>query len=278
VGEQGVSSDEDSSPELSWSGDVASAAVNWSNMSGSSSSSPPHGAEVSSSRRPREAGRDKTVGSSSRLTAPPTRVGQQLVRSPAAPSGTGTPGPQRPAPCQADPPRRSEEQSVYVRQLYDSSDRPDSNSLQRRQSRGMSSDLASTPSVPSAVERVLPHGACSRFLSGAAEPRMSLCPTSPTGAMVQLWPLRKSDGQHPSQWGECCRCTGDRPKRRSARDGELKTCRSQAGLEARRPRAGHVGPPGEESPTALKDVSLRLQLLPDMTLPTCLLMFAFVFS
>jgi hypothetical protein len=126
--------------------------------------------------------------------------------------------------------------------------------------------------------RVLPHGACSRFLSGAAEPRMSLCPTSPTGAMVQLWPLRKSDGQHPSQWGECCRCTGDRPKRRSARDGELKTCRSQAGLEARRPRAGHVGPPGEESPTALKDVSLRLQLLPDMTLPTCLLILAFVFS
>jgi hypothetical protein len=152
VGEQGVSSDEDSSPELSWSGDVASAAVNWSNMSGSSSSSPPHGAEVSSSRRPRETGRDKTVGSSSRLTAPPTRVGQQLVRSPAAPSGTGTPGPQRPAPCQADPPRRSEEQSVYVRQLYDSSDRPDFDSLQRRRSRGMSSDLASTPSMPSAVE------------------------------------------------------------------------------------------------------------------------------
>jgi hypothetical protein len=34
VGEQGISSDDDPSPEPSWSGDVASAAVNWSNMSG----------------------------------------------------------------------------------------------------------------------------------------------------------------------------------------------------------------------------------------------------
>jgi hypothetical protein len=32
AGEQGVSSDEDPSPEPSWSGDVASAAVDWSNM------------------------------------------------------------------------------------------------------------------------------------------------------------------------------------------------------------------------------------------------------
>jgi hypothetical protein len=36
--------------------------------------------------------------------------------------------------------------------------------------------------------------------------------------------------------------------------------------------------PDEESPGALQDVSLRLQLLPAMTLPTCLLMLAFVFS
>jgi hypothetical protein len=51
AGELGVSSDEDPSPEPSWSGDVASAAVDWSNMSGSSSSSPPCGAELSLSRR-----------------------------------------------------------------------------------------------------------------------------------------------------------------------------------------------------------------------------------
>jgi hypothetical protein len=126
--------------------------------------------------------------------------------------------------------------------------------------------------------RVLPCGACSCCLFGAAEPRISMCPSSPAGAMVQLRSLWKSEGQPPSHWGECWRRRGGRPKRRSARDSGLKTCRSRAGLEVRRPRAGHVGPPGEESPSALQDVSLRLQLLPAMTLPTCLLMLAFVFS
>jgi hypothetical protein len=89
VGELGVSSDEDPSPEPSWSGDVASMAVDWSNMSGLSSSSPPRGAEVSSSHRPQAAGSDKTVGSSSRQEAPLARVDQRSVRSRAAPSGTG---------------------------------------------------------------------------------------------------------------------------------------------------------------------------------------------
>jgi hypothetical protein len=52
VGELGVSSDEDPSPEPSWSGDVVSAAVDWSNISGSSSSLLPRGTKVSSSRQP----------------------------------------------------------------------------------------------------------------------------------------------------------------------------------------------------------------------------------
>jgi hypothetical protein len=63
VGERGVSSDEDPSPEPSWSGDVASTAVDLSDMSGSSSSSPPRATEVSSSRRPQTAARNKNVGS-----------------------------------------------------------------------------------------------------------------------------------------------------------------------------------------------------------------------
>jgi hypothetical protein len=50
--ELGVSSYEDPLPEPSWSGDVASATVGWSNMSGSSLSSLPHDTEVSSSCRP----------------------------------------------------------------------------------------------------------------------------------------------------------------------------------------------------------------------------------
>jgi hypothetical protein len=129
-------------------------------MLGSSSSSPLHVAEVSSSRRPREAGRDNVVGSSSRLAAPPVRVGLRSIRSRTAPSGTGTPELPRSAPRQIDPPRRSEEHSVPVLQLYDGSDRPDSDSLQRRRSRGRSSDSMSTPSVvpvtePSAAPRRL---------------------------------------------------------------------------------------------------------------------------
>jgi hypothetical protein len=52
VGESGVSSDEDPSLEPSWSGNVASAAVDWSETSGSSSSSSPRATEVSSSRQP----------------------------------------------------------------------------------------------------------------------------------------------------------------------------------------------------------------------------------
>jgi hypothetical protein len=89
--ELGVSSNEDPSLEPSWSGDVASAAVDWSNMSGLSSSSPPRDAEVSSSCQPREARRDKTVGSSSRPVASPARVDQRSIRSRAAPSITGAP-------------------------------------------------------------------------------------------------------------------------------------------------------------------------------------------
>jgi hypothetical protein len=52
AGERGVSSNEDLSPKPSWSGDVASAATDCSDMSGSSSSSPRHAIEVSSSRQP----------------------------------------------------------------------------------------------------------------------------------------------------------------------------------------------------------------------------------
>jgi hypothetical protein len=63
--ELGVSSDEDPLPEPSWSGDVPSAVVDWSDMSVSSSSSPPRATEVSSSRRPQTAAHDKNVGSSS---------------------------------------------------------------------------------------------------------------------------------------------------------------------------------------------------------------------
>jgi hypothetical protein len=60
-------------------------------MLGSSSSSPPRGAKVSSAHRPREARHDKTVGSSSCPVAPLARVDLRSTRSCTVPSGTGTP-------------------------------------------------------------------------------------------------------------------------------------------------------------------------------------------
>jgi hypothetical protein len=129
AGELGVSSDEDSSPEPSWSGDVASAAIDWSNMSGLSSSSPPRGTEMSPSRHPQAIGRDKTLGSSSCQVARPARGDQQVVRPRAVPIGTGAPEPQRSAPRQVNPPGRSEEWPTSACQLYECSDRPDTDSL-----------------------------------------------------------------------------------------------------------------------------------------------------
>jgi hypothetical protein len=60
--------------------------------------------------------------------------------------------PQRSAPGQLDPPRRSEERLASARQPYDGSDRPDSDCLQRRRSWGRSSDSVSTLSAPPVAE------------------------------------------------------------------------------------------------------------------------------
>jgi hypothetical protein len=184
-GEAGVSSDEDPSPEPSWSGDIASAAIDWSNMSGSSSSSPPRGIEVSLSHRPRAARCDKTVDSSSRPAASVVREDQQMTRSCATPGRTGAPETRRPAPRQANPLRRSEERPSSARQIYDGSERPDSDSLQRRRWQSL----------------VLPRGVCSRYSFGAAERRKFTCPLSPAGAKVRLRPSLRSEAQPPSVRG-----------------------------------------------------------------------------
>jgi hypothetical protein len=146
-------------------------------MSGSSSSSPPRGTEVSSSRQPQATGREKTLGSSSHPVAHPARGDQQMVRPRVVPSGTGTPEPQRSAPCQADPLRRSEERLASTRQLYDGSDRHDSDSLQRRWARKRSSDSASTPSAPPVVEpSAAPRRLQSLLIRGARSPGCSCVP------------------------------------------------------------------------------------------------------
>jgi hypothetical protein len=118
---------------------------------GLSSSSPPRTTEVSSSRWLQTTVRDKNVGSSLRQAARPAQEDQRMVRPRVAPSNTGASESQRVAPRQADPPRRSEERPAPVRQLFDGSDRPDSDSLQRRRSRVKLTDSALTPSAPQVV-------------------------------------------------------------------------------------------------------------------------------
>jgi hypothetical protein len=71
VGERNVSSDEDPSPLPVWSRDEPSATVNWSEMSRSSSPSPPWVVEMSSSRRPESVACEKGAGLSSRSGAHP---------------------------------------------------------------------------------------------------------------------------------------------------------------------------------------------------------------
>jgi hypothetical protein len=70
------------------------------------------------------------------------------VRPRVVPSGTGAPESQRDSPHQADPLRRSEEGPAPACQLFDGSDCPDSDSLQRRRLRARSNDSVSTPSAP----------------------------------------------------------------------------------------------------------------------------------
>jgi hypothetical protein len=79
-----------------------------------------------------------------RRLVPPERTSGRSVL-------VGCPAGRVPPRCR-DPPRRSEEWPTSACQLYDGSDRPDSDSLQRRRSRGRLSDSASTPSVPPMVE------------------------------------------------------------------------------------------------------------------------------
>jgi hypothetical protein len=134
------------------------------------------------------AAHDKNAGSSSRPAAHFAREDQQAARPRVAPSRTGAPESQRAPPHQADPPRQSEERPAPVRQLFDGSDCPDSDSLQRRRSRARSTDSASTLSVPQEDISSTAPGACNHYLSGAVEPRMFTYPSSLAGGKGQSRP------------------------------------------------------------------------------------------
>jgi hypothetical protein len=71
-----------------------------------------------------------------------------------------------------------------------------------------------------------PHGACSRYSSGAGSPGCSRVPRR--RREPQPSPSRSAGrGISPrGHGGECCRCRGSWSKRSSARDGGLEKCRS----------------------------------------------------
>jgi hypothetical protein len=125
---------------------------------------------------------------------------QRTVRPRVAPSRTGTSESQRATPSQADPPRRSEERSARVPQLFDGSDRTDSDSLQRRRSRARSTDSA-TPSVPQAVDSgASPRRLQSLLIRGGGAPNVHVSLIA-GGArdQPQLW--RRPEDQPPSGRG-----------------------------------------------------------------------------
>jgi hypothetical protein len=249
AGERGVSSNEDPLPEPSWSGDIASAVVDWSHMLGSSSSSPLCTAEVSSSRQPQMAVRDKNMGSSLRPAACPARKGQRTVRPRAAPSETGASESQRAAPRQADPLRGGQRSNWLL--------------------------SANSSMVPTALTRTpcrgAGHGRGRRIIIGAE------CTAGggfwrrhvATAVITYLGQWSPECSSFPRRWqgsrthpgygggrtissrvvgGAQHRCQGGGRKWRSFQVG---------GLQARSPRAGLVGPPSEEVPSALQDVSSR---------------------
>jgi hypothetical protein len=131
----------------------------------------------------------------------PTREDQRTVRSRAVPSDTDASEPQRSAPRQVDPPRRSEELPAPARQLCVGSDRPDSDSLQRCRSRGNLSDSASTPSVPPVAEpSAAPRRLQSLLIRGGGAPDVHVSLVT-GGGHGPTRPLRRPGCQPQSERG-----------------------------------------------------------------------------
>jgi hypothetical protein len=202
-------------------------------------SSPPCAIEVSSSRQPQTAARDKKVGSSSRQAAHPAREDQWSVLPRVAPSWTSASESQTIMPRQADPPRRSEERPAPDRQLIDGSDRPDSDSQQRRRSRAKSTDSALTLSMLQVVDS----GAASRRLQsllprggGAPDVHDSLVAGRGQGPTPTVAEAR---GSAPERTGECVVAVEVADQRGA--DPEL------AGSKQAAPEQGSSGRPAKKS-------------------------------
>jgi hypothetical protein len=118
------------------------------------------------------------------------------------PRRTGASGSQRATPRQANPPRRSEERPAPVCQIYNGSDRPDSDSLQRRRSRAKLTDSASTPSTPQAVDsNAAPRRLQSLLIQGGRAPDVHMSLVSGGGQGPTLTVV-EAGGSAPERSGE----------------------------------------------------------------------------
>jgi hypothetical protein len=148
------------------------------------------------------------------------------------PVGRAPPSRREPRPAKSTPPRRWEERPTFVCQLYDGSDLPDSDSLQRRRSWGKSTDSASTSSASQAVESgAAPRRLQSLLIRGGGAPNVHVSLVTdggqgPTPAVAGVGGLAR---EHT---GERCHRRGGGPKRSSPRVGGPEACSPRAGLEA----------------------------------------------
>jgi hypothetical protein len=155
------------------------------------------------------------------------------------PAGRAPPSRRESCPAKLTPPRRSEERPAPVRQLIDGSDRPNSDSQQRRRSQAKSTNSASTPSMLQVVDS----GAAPRRLQslltwggGAPNVHDSLVAgegQGPTPTIVE------AGGSAPEQTGECV--VAVEAADRSGADPEL------AGSKQAAPEQGSSGRPAKKS-------------------------------
>jgi hypothetical protein len=156
-----------------------------------------------------------------------------------APSRTGASESQRAVPRQADPLRRSEERPAPVRQLFDGSNRPNSDSLQRRRSRAKSTDSALTPSVLQAVDSgVAPRRLQSLLIQGGGAPDVHISLVV-GGGQGPTTTVAEAGGSAPEQTGE--RIAAVEAANRSGATPEL------AGSKRAAPEQGSSGRPAKKS-------------------------------
>jgi hypothetical protein len=169
----------------------------------------------------------------------PCPRGLAEVRPRMALSRTGASELQRVAPCQADPPRRSEERPAPVCQLFDGSDRPDLDSLQRRRSRAILTDSASTLSAPQAVDSgTTPRHLQSLIIRGGGAPDVHVSHVV-SGSQRPTPTVAEAGGSAPEQSGE--RLATVEAADRSGAAPEL------AGSKRAPPEQGSSGRPAKKS-------------------------------